>query len=167
MSTSDRKTEVEIATGEQWLRAFEAPGPSRASVGRLRRTVRAELGRGSARFSWTPWHGVLAAAASIALAVGVGWDAARQHDVASKPAAALALDPSWPVETWQDAVAMTDLENGLIELEAWSSEEAWNLDGTTLYEVLEDALEETLEAHDEESGESLGRIRETVDPEVV
>ena len=63
----------------------------------------------------------------------------------------------WPIETQQDAVALTDLDNELSELEAWSSDESWELDGRILYEALEGVLEGASNGSPADAGASMDR----------
>ncbi|MBN2563211.1 MAG: hypothetical protein JXQ75_19990 [Phycisphaerae bacterium] len=158
MSDVDRTLQDEIEAGERWLVNFETASPSQKSIGRVKQAVRAELAkarRGATAGRWATWQGVLAAAASIALAVTVGWHSSRQHAFSPVDVAKVDLVSTWPIETWEDAVASTGLDDDLSDLESWSAEEAWDLDGTALYEALEGALEDASEDGPAETGTSM------------
>lgn len=170
MGGFDRKLENEIATGERWLATFETAPPSTASVERVKRAVRAELGGARPGFRtgrWAVWHGVLAAAAAIALAVTVAWHSVRS-DVQSARSIAGRWDiPTWSTETAQEAVVLADLDQELSELEAWSVEEAWDWGGSALYEAMERALNETPDGDPAEAGTSMRRSRTFIKTEEV
>ncbi len=159
MSELDANVNDEIADGERWLAGFQTPEPSRECVQRVKAAVRSEVGRAGPRDAagrWVWWHGALSAAASIALAVTVGWHSTRHH--CSVPAGLAQGDAmsAWSDETWQDAVALGDLEDELSDLETWTSDDAWDADGAVLYEALDGVLQEVVDG-DDDLGASIGR----------
>ncbi len=167
MSDFGDKLREEIADGEHWLAGFEMPEPSRESVERVKGAVLAELGKVGADVPadrWTRWHGVAAAAASIALAVGVGWYSARHNQSAIDVLAQDEPASAWSDETWQDAVALGDLDDELADLESWTSEDAWDVDGVMLYEALDGMTQDVTEAQDDVGASirrsSLGNVEE-------
>ncbi|RIK67702.1 MAG: hypothetical protein DCC65_06140 [Planctomycetota bacterium] len=145
MSEPDNRLHDEIAEGERWLAAQPTPGPAPEAVERAKAAARRELMRTSAepaRAQVRPWHGVLAAAASLALAVGVGWYVVRTHE---PPASTLAGGDAEPtLDTIAAAAADTTqlalFDDDLTELEDWSAEESWSAGGASLYEAMREAL---------------------------
>ncbi len=160
MSGLDRQQQDEIAAGERWLTKFETSGPSSEGVERLKRAIRDELAVGVARprgGRWVTWHGVLGAAAALLAAGTIAWYSGVEHGTHSRLAASNDTPSQWPIETQQDAVVLTDLDNDLSELEAWSSDESWELGGTFLYEALEGVLEGASNGSPADTGASMGR----------
>lgn len=144
MNEDDRLRRVEIDEGERFLAGFPTASPSPSAVAHIKLAIRAELARGiqPPTRSWATWHGVLAAAAALAIAVTVGWLSARQHGPASLVATDAEPESSWLADTNREAVALTDLEKQLSALEAWSEDNAWDVSGTALYETLHNALDD-------------------------
>jgi hypothetical protein len=144
MMEDERIMYREIQEGECWLAGFATPSPSPESVARVKQELRAELARraGTPIRSWAVWHGVLAAAAALAFAVTIGWHSSRHSASVSVALADAETESSWWTETHREAVVLTDLEEDLAELEAWSTEESWNVSGAALYETIHNALED-------------------------
>ena len=160
MSGLDRQQQDEIAAGERWLTRFETSGPSGEGVERLKRAIRDELSVEKARSRggrWVTWHGVLGAAAALLAAVTIAWYSGVEHGTRLRLAASNGATSQWPIETQQDAVVLTDFDNELSELEAWSSDESWELGGTFLYEALEGVLEGASNGSPADTGASMGR----------
>lgn len=147
MNGLDPQIREEISANERWFAGFETPGADEASLGKIKQAVREELvcrqGE-SSRKQRPAWHGVLAAAAAIGLcvtagwySVHVGWSSTGSHGTA------------WPtVTTGESAVdafersieALASTNEDLAALEVMTSDSAWALSGTALYEALEDAV---------------------------
>lgn len=162
MSQPDRRLNEEIAEAERWLAAQPTPGPSREAVEQAKSAARLELMRTSAqpaRGRIRPWHGVLAAAASLALAVSVGWYVVRTQEPAA-PALA-ADDAGSALDAIADAAAadttqLALFDDDLSELEDWSSQESWSEGGASLFEAMHEAL-----AAEGESGPAGNGTRKT------
>jgi hypothetical protein len=125
----------DIGEGERWLSSLPRPEVSPAALLRIKSAVRAELQRsGAAGGRWSTWHGVLAAAASIALAVLIGWHSAE-------PSVTVAeldqVESSWLNDAGQDATAMASLEDGLSALEEWSQNDVWDNSGPKMYDTIQ------------------------------
>ena len=130
MSEFDRLMRDEIAEGERWLASFATPEPSAACVAKTKRAVRAALtgsGEGPALGRWSVWHGVLAAAASLALAITIGWHSARQN-TRFADAELTGAEAQYLADAGQEAQTLSDLDSGLTSLETWSADESWNVD---------------------------------------
>lgn len=150
MGRAEHEMEQEIREAEQWLAGWETPSPSPGSLEATKAAVREALRRQAARRSPPRrWRRGLAAAAAIALATAAGWHyLALDHGRNTIVADAEADLQQWPPETSEDATYMVNLSTDLSDLETWSSDDAWDLDGATLYRVLEGAVQST------ESGEA-------------
>ncbi|MFH1418598.1 MAG: hypothetical protein ABII12_09985 [Planctomycetota bacterium] len=143
MSEFDPKLEQEVAAGERWLAGFSTPGPSPEAMERVRLSVRRELRRTAQRVGrWQTWHGVLAAAASIALAVTVGWYSSTLYETSAYLARADEVLAEWTDETAEQVVRFASLDQGLSELESWSASQDWSIDDAAMYEVLEEVSED-------------------------
>ncbi len=157
MSEFDRQMQDEIAADERWLALFDTPPPSGETIDRLEQVMgdELELERGrSSSGRRASWPGVLAAAAAMALAVTIGWHSARRHTSGPYSPGQNEFASSWLAEKQQDAVAMSDFDEQLSELEAWSVEETWDLSGASLYGALEDALNDLPDESPAETGAS-------------
>ena len=158
MTEFDRAMREEIAEGERWLASFPTPEPSPANIERIKRTARAARSAHPPLPSadrWTVWHGILAAAASIALAVTIGWHSARQHPNSGTGEFVTEAESSWFADAGQDALALTDLDEGLSSLESWSANEPWNVNGVKLYETLDGVLNDAVEDDSGDTGSSM------------
>lgn len=145
MDEQDRQLE-EIEAQEAWLAGFKTPGPSAEAVNRAKLAARRELalqhGASTAR-AWKAWHGVLGAAAAIALCVMVGWYAIdRQATTISQVIAENDVQPQWPESTQKETTLLAAMDDDLSDLENWSSEESWGTGGADLYYALQDALQD-------------------------
>jgi hypothetical protein len=130
----------EIEELEQQLNAVPRPMAARDAMERTKLAIRAELhamhGTGHVPRG-RAWQGAVAAAAMIALAVGVGWNSLRQETrLAAEGADAIAL---WSEPTHEQVVQLASLNDQMTKLESWSAEESWNVNGATLYSVFEEA----------------------------
>lgn|GEM_PF-1404209 len=148
MDGLDPQTREQIAADERWLAGFETPAPDEASLNAIKRAVRAELAcrQGDhARKQRPAWHGVLAAAAAIGLCVTAGWYSVHEgwHATDSPGAAwqAVANSDDTAADAFEQSIeALADTDEDLAGLEVMTSDSAWALSGTTLYEALEDAV---------------------------
>jgi hypothetical protein len=146
MKELDFKLQKEIASGEEWLSTFPAPSPSPAALERTKQAVHEELTRlqGARAITrrWAAWHGVVAAAASIALAVTVGWYS-FVHGT-KPPVGPVNIESlvAWSADTREEVTRFAGLDEGLSDLEDWSAEQPWAANGASLYEAIEGALEE-------------------------
>jgi anti-sigma-K factor RskA len=120
MSASDEKLIEEIEEGQLWLSQFDTPLPSAAAMARAKQAIRHEIhGPASThptlklRHGWRPWHGALASAASIALAVLVGYSRTNSHrpEITVAPVATTTITES-------DLITYTTLDSELSELES-------------------------------------------------
>ncbi|HWL93279.1 MAG TPA: hypothetical protein VNT79_07070 [Phycisphaerae bacterium] len=146
MSERDKKLNDEIAEGERWLAGFGRPAASDELLARIKQSVRHEVLRVNASAavgrSWKHWHGALAAAASIALCVGVAGYSTRFQPLQR---ATLVQDLE-PVAVEREVTALLSFlpasDDELAELEESNSDDAWALDGPSLYEAMEAAFED-------------------------
>ena len=143
MIPSQRRMLEEIERDERWLAGFPTPAASPELVERITGQVRGEAVRQRNRpsaLAWSRVAGTFAAAASIALAVWIGlsdWgdDAAERVAVVGESSPVEAL-----VAGSENAVgAMAKLDEGLDDLESWSDDAVWDLDGTALAEALDES----------------------------
>lgn len=146
MNEQNRETLEELDRNERWLAGFSTPGPSAESIRRAKAAASDAFSRldvEQARPSPKPWHGVLAAAATIALAVGIGWYGTRLD--APGPARMTLADaesilPGLTGESDEGAVQLAYFDENLSELEAWSTDESWDASGASLFEAMNDVL---------------------------
>ncbi len=144
MSEFDPKLKQEIEAGERWLAGFATPGPSPEAMARVRLGVHRELRRTAQRVGrWQTWHGVLAAAASIALAVTVGWYSAALYETSAYLAGADEVLAEWTDQTAEEVIRFASLDEGLSALESWSDSQDWSIDDAAMYEALDEVLEDT------------------------
>jgi len=147
MSATHRDMLNEIERDERWLAGFETPEPDAAAMDRLRRAVDGELARSRGRrdAGWQAWHGVLAAAAAIALAVGVAWQtrwfdgSAAEGPTTSALVEAIPTNDFFPAEEATEAIS--EMEDDLSSLEAWSASMGWEVDGADLYEAMNEGMD--------------------------
>ena len=144
MSEMDPRMNDEIAAGERWLSGFPDPSPSPEASERTKRAVQDELTRlrtaRSAARHWTAWRGVLAAAASIALAVTIGWYSFETHQRSTTAAAKMEPLTVWSTETQEEVTRFAGMDESLSDLEAWSADQAWAANGASMYDALEGVL---------------------------
>jgi hypothetical protein len=144
----------EIAEAEKWLAGHETPLPSSESLAAIRRAVRDELdAQASGRFpmNWKAWHGAVSAAAVVALCVGVAWRFSASTSPRSpgiEVAGANGNVLTWPDQTEEDVLVLADLEADLSDFEAWADEAAAVAAEDSLYQALEDALQQPAEPAD-------------------
>jgi hypothetical protein len=140
MSRSEVDLIDEVEEGERWLRQFDTPLPSAAAMARVKQEILREMHGGAAashspasHWHWRPWHGVLASAASIALAVLVGssqMPVRTQNNAASNrvPVATASSDANLSTYTTMDSelseLESTNLERGSL-VDAW--DEIWTM----------------------------------------
>lgn len=148
MDGLDSQTRQEIAAGERWLAGFDTPGPDDASLDAIKRAVREELASQqgeSLRKQRPAWHGALAAAAAMGLCVTAGWYSVHSGwSSAGSPGAPwqeLANGPDAAADAFEQSIeALVSMDEGLAGLEVMTSDSAWALSGTALYEALEEAV---------------------------
>ncbi len=136
----------EIAEAERWLSRQTPPRVSEDLVPRIQRRVREELTKvhagdaGSTR--WRAWHGAIAAAAALALSVGVGWYSLRFES--SEPIRLADSGDSAAIEREVAAFlsALPEADADLVELEELTFGDAWAFDGASLYDAFEQAFAE-------------------------
>lgn len=145
MKPSEEKMLNEIAAREQWLASCETPGPSPAAVARVKEAMRRELQTGatSAKRPWRPWHGALASAAAIALCATVVWQSGQAPSTIE--VASVDEDHAWVAPSNAKTTVIATFESDLDQLETSSDEDSWALSGASMYEAMEDALDESLE----------------------
>ncbi len=143
MGEFDSKLEREVAAGERWLAGFSTPGPSPETMERLRLGVRRELHRTAQGVGrWQTWHGVLGAAASIALAVTVGWYSAALYETNAYLAGTDEVLAEWTDQTAAQVVRFASLDEGLSELESWSDSQDWSIGNAAMFEALDEVMDE-------------------------
>jgi len=158
MSELDQNRIDDIEQGERWLATLATPAPSADCQARVRQAVHAELRRRQScttQQRWSPTTGIFAAAAAIALAVGVGWYAKQSMppDSAAPQIAARSPSPSYKdtgiaisVDTGgvaeadgEPSLAMSSqLDDNLKTLEEWSKDSTWDLTGSSLSAALDE-----------------------------
>lgn len=115
---------VRAAIGEAWLGQFEAPAPTPQVVARVKAAVREALASEGSGVVYR-WLGALAAAAMIALAVGVGWMVVVMSPRPASGPATVAIADEFE-KTWRAISAdeeLSDLRTDLTwiqtELDSW------------------------------------------------
>lgn len=142
MNEFDRNLHEDIAAGEAWLDGFDTPSPSAEMIVRCKLAVRAELGMPQANgrrwLRLKHWHGAVAAAAMIMLAVTIGWESYDRYD-------ARAVSPPQVGDEWYVWVAPaqddSDSAQSLYEDIAEETDELgdWSLSGGGLFAAFEDS----------------------------
>lgn len=132
--------EHEIAESERWLRQFETPSPSPKAIASLKAVLTAELGsdrvgeRAAPLRRFSGWHGSLAAAAALLLAVGTGW-----YSLPNQGRSA------WTTtETGEPIPLSVDITEQLSRYSKWERELS-ALESESLDDVLSDVREAALE----------------------
>lgn len=138
---------AEIAENERWLAQYEAPTPRDGLLDEIKASVRSELSGADeiGRMpSWwqRPWHGAVAAAAMVAICVGVVRYAQTLDlsagDPSNKRVTAIA---SLPLVEWKSLPAATEFDDEpLDELEDFDFGDSWALSGASMYETFEAAF---------------------------
>lgn len=152
MADFEKQLIEEIERNEIWLARFETPEASPALVTRIKGAVRQELARQSARrriLDLRPWQSVFAAAAMLAICVGIAWYSSSYSPRTVGPLADAPVAENVPEEV--DALFSTfaDSDSDLTELDDLAYDEAWSLDGVSLYSAWD-------EAFTDDSGQSGG-----------
>ncbi len=158
MNKSDYHTQKEIEKLERWLSGFETPAPSSEVVRLAKSAARRELHGQLATASigkWKAWHGSIAAAAAILLAVGIGWYS-QSFDVSRGTNDGMG-DAIWtfaslPERSQEDTIRLAHLDEALMDVETWTTDLAWGADGASMYELMEEALTESDEEPQSLSG---------------
>ncbi len=151
---------AEIAENERWLAQYEAPAPRDRLVDEIKASMRTELNIADdvARTpSWwqRPWHGAVAAAAMVAICVGV----VRYAQTLDLNAGGGSLDngnvlladagnsDQTPLSDWKALPSATDFDDEpLDELEDFDFGDSWALSGASMYETFEAAFVDDAES---------------------
>ncbi len=156
MADFDKNKMDEITRGEAWLAGFKTPEASGELIERIKRATREQLARPAVLprlFALRPWHGSLAAAAMLALCVGVAWYSRSQTPIGPGPMTDSGSIAVAPVPDEVEAIFYTfeGVEQGLSELDELAYDDAWSLDGVSLYSALDEAFSEDSGVDDEDS----------------
>lgn len=136
----ERQILNEIERGERWLAAYPTPSAPEGLTENVRAAVRRELACQSRPRSAFPWAAVmgLAAAAAIVLAVWLGDATLIPTPADSGPIQYVeAVPPAEAQEAAEDVVAIVKINEGLDDLESWSEESVWDLDGSSLSDAMD------------------------------
>lgn len=151
----------EIVENERWLARFDDPSLSDETLSRIKGAIRSELADAHAtttRVSWwaRPWHGAVAAAAMLAISVGVVQYATSLDYGSNQPRLALVSSDSddvQPITEWKSLPTTIELDDsGLEELSEWELGDSWALSGASMYEAFEEAFDDEDGAAVEEQG---------------
>ncbi len=157
VTEQERKMHEEIAEHEKWLAVYSTPAPSASAVARAKSAAHEAMLASRARrprSAWRVWQGVAAAAALIALCVLVGYRAAMTTP--SAPAAIAERDPipSLPEASREGITHVTALDDDLTDLETWSAQANWGVSGASLFELMDEALDDDTDRAPGENGSS-------------
>ncbi|MEK6644923.1 MAG: hypothetical protein AABZ08_13555 [Planctomycetota bacterium] len=162
MSEGNRENLNEIERDERWLAGVKTLAPTAESVARAKRAIRAELSATirPTGIRWRSSSGLIAAAACIAFAVYVGWNAIQTTpsnvttpQIAQNTAPKMNDQPTQP-KNIEDNVAVTEsdsdssvamttqIDENLSTLEEWSKESTWDLTGSSLSAALDEIYSE-------------------------
>lgn len=134
----------EILEGERWLAGIATPTPSARALTSTKAAMGAEfvrLGRRSGGVvRWRAWHGVIAAAACLALCVLAGWRLNRPSDRLN-PVEVAKRVVTWPTEAESQLIALGNIDEALSAIEeAVPADSDYVMDGASLYDVLSEAV---------------------------
>jgi hypothetical protein len=140
MSEFEQNMLSEIESDERWLAGFSTPPASPALDERLNLAVAGELPCFSPlerRFRFRFWHGLVAAAACLVIAAWLG-----KSPVITRPTEThlqLADSDELPGTevTEQQTASLVELDDNLTNLESWSQESPWDLEGDSLAEAID------------------------------
>lgn len=157
MNEQERQMHEEIADHEKWLAVYSTPAPSASAVARAKSAAREAMLASRVRrprTAWRVWQGVAASAAIIALAVFVGYRA-----VQTTPSAPLAVAerdpiPSLPEASREGTTRVTDFDDDLTDLETWSAQANWGMSGASLFELMDEALDDDTDRAPGDNGSS-------------
>jgi hypothetical protein len=133
---------AEIAESERWLSGYSTPGPSAEALRRTRSAVRRELlraGGASHGSRMGAGWGMLATAACLALAAGIGWRSLKLSRDAGMTERALAAVEE-PLR--ENLAQVGSMDEQLSTLEGLASRNPWESNGATMYETLSELLED-------------------------
>lgn len=150
MADHDRKMLDEIAEDERWLAVYSTPAPSSVSVERAKAAAR-EAARllisGQTGRTWRVWQGIAGVAAAIALCVFVGWRASQDTNQGETQLAMLDPMPVLPEQSYESITRISTFDEELSDLEDWSVQASWGVSGASLFEIMDEAMdEESLDA---------------------
>lgn len=140
---------AEIAENERWLAQFEAPPPRDGLLDEIKLATRAALARDDQTLTmpvwWQrPWHGAVAAAAMVAICVGVVRYAPtiENQGIGSNHVDKQVTKIAFlPLIDWKSLPSTTSFDDEpLDELEEWEFGDSWALSGASMYEAFEAAL---------------------------
>lgn len=157
MTEQDRKMHEEIADHEKWLAVYSTPAPSASAVARAKSAAREAMLSSRARRprgAWRVWQGVAASAAIIALAVFVGYRAVQTTPSAPMAVAERDPIPSLPEASREGTTRVTDFDDDLTDLETWSAQANWGMSGASLFELMDEALDDETDRAPGENGSS-------------
>ena len=160
VTEQERKMHEEIAEHEKWLAVYSTPKPSASAVARVKSAAHEAMLASHARrprSAWRVWQGVAAAAALIALCVLVGYRAAMTTPSASSAPTAIAERdpiPSLPEASREGITHVTALDDDLTDLETWSAQANWGVSGASLFELMDEALDDDTDRAPGENGSS-------------
>ncbi|MBX3393904.1 MAG: hypothetical protein KF841_00910 [Phycisphaerae bacterium] len=148
MNESDRKLLMEIDESEAWLSRFEVPLSFSHRLEEVKRAVRSELAAADAsrrlESAWLnrlrPWHGSMAAAAVLAICVGVAYFSSAFSP--STDDAILLADRDAAIEAEMGALVKVLSASGdrLSDLEELAGTDAWAIDDVSFYRAFEEAF---------------------------
>lgn len=145
MTDQERRMHEEIAEHEKWLAVYSTPAPSPSAVERAKAVAREAMNSergGSSLRAWKVWQGVTAAAAAIALCVFVGTLTKSKSPTDISQFAERDPIPVLPILSREETESATVFDDDLSELEAWSAQANWGMSGASLYELMDEALEQ-------------------------
>ena len=147
----------EIADHEKWLAIYSTPAPSDSAVARAKSAAREAMLASrvrSPRTAWRVWQGVAASAAIIALAVFVGYRAVQTTPSAPMAVAERDPIPSLPEASREGTTRVTDFDDDLTDLETWSAQANWGMSGASLFELMDEALNDDTDLAPGDNGSS-------------
>jgi hypothetical protein len=147
----------EIADHEKWLAVYSTPAPSASAVARAKSAAREAMLSSRVRrpkTAWRVWQGVAASAAIIALAVFVGYRAVQTAPSAPMAVAERDPIPSLPEASREGTTRVTDFDDDLTDLETWSAQANWGMSGASLFELMDEALDDDTDRAPGENGSS-------------
>lgn len=148
MNDSDRKMLREIDESEAWLARFEVPVSFSRRLDEVKLAVRNEIAAGVAsqqvESAWLnrlrPWHGSLAAAAMLAICVGVAYFSTGSAPSADQAIVLADRDSAIEAEMGALVKALSPSEDQLYDLEELAGTDAWAIDDVSFYRAFEDAF---------------------------
>jgi len=140
MSGFDHDMLSEIERHERWLAGFSTPPASPALINRLNLEIARALPCSShpeRRFRFRFWHGLVAAAACLAIAAWLAKSPVITRPTETGLQLADGDDLPGAEETEQQTASLVELDDNLTNLESWSRESPWDLEGDSLAEAID------------------------------